>query len=747
MDYYAHTSPGRADWQRLRDHLIGVAGLAKGHARDACGGRAEWLVDAAFAAGLLHDLGKYREGFQSYLKGVPVADEARWHKEAGTARAFEAKHWPVALAIAGHHGGLPCPAALKDAIAGEAGREAARGVWGDATADCPELAMAPLSPPAEKDPQRLELLTRVLFSCLVDADWADTAAHERSWRGGEPDRSPPPLDAAARLEMLKGTVAAKAEAARGPSGAGTSRVVAEARQEVYRACLDAAERPTGLYSLTVPTGGGKTLSGLAFALAHAKKHGLRRIIYVAPFLTILEQNAGEIRQALGLDADDPAIFEHHSLADPPSKPGDDDAEQTRREAAMRRAENWDAPIILTTNVMFFESLFSNRPGRCRKLHNVARSVILLDECQSLPPGLVAPTCSMLGGLAEALGSTVVLATATQPAFDHPSMGPDALKDVREIAPSELRLFGRLERVRVEWPGPDETMGWPEVAARMGPRQALCIVNSKRAAKELFEELKRSAGDGAFHLSTSMCPAHRQETLAEIRQRLGSGRLCLVVSTQLIEAGVDVDFPTVLRELGPLEAIIQAAGRCNRHGKLGDLGGNVVVFRSRASAGDEARRYYPNAPWYRAGRDVLQSAFLNDGHPPRIDSLEDIRKYYERLYYQGSLDDKSIQRARQGADFPEVARCYRLIEEGGFAAIVTGWAGHEDEVAQLLDAVGGPKPQRSAYRKLAPFQINIRGTPEATPGVVEEHPGVFVWRGTYRTEAGFESGDDPDRYVI
>ncbi|GAC1474149.1 MAG: CRISPR-associated helicase/endonuclease Cas3 [Isosphaeraceae bacterium] len=755
LDYYAHTGrdgfPSRSDWQRLRSHLTAVARLAETHARNAVGDRDSWLINAAGVAGLFHDLGKYRHGFQHYLNGAPVAAEARYHKQAGAAKAAEARLWPVAFAIAGHHGGLPDSAALKEAIAGAAGGPAAKEIWRDATADCPELlAVASAAPPADGHRLYLELLTRVLFSCLVDADWADTAEHERTWRGWEPDPNPPPLDPTCRLKMVRGEVDRKVKAAQGSEGsAGTSPEVAKARDAVYRACLDAAVGPTGLYSLTVPTGGGKTLSGLAFALAHAARHGLRRIIYVAPYLSILDQNAQAIREALGLDDDDLAVFEHHGLTDPVARRGDDDLDETRREAASRRAENWDAPIVLTTNVMFFESLFSNQPRRCRKLHNVARSVILLDECQTLPPGLVAPTCSMLKALTNTLGSTVVLATATQPAFDHPSMRRDvALNDVKEIAPP---LFDSLERVRVEWPGLDQTMDWPEVAARMGWDRSLCIVNTKRAASELFATLKGAVGKGVFHLSTSMCPAHRMETLTEIRRRLDKGERCLVVSTQLIEAGVDIDFPVVLRELAPLEAIIQAAGRCNSKGNLkgldGGPGGKVIVFRSHASVGEDARRYYPADPWYRAGRDVLQTAFLNKGRPPRINAPADMSEYYERLYHHGDLDANRIQDARARCDFPKVASAYRLIDDSGFAVVVADWDGHESEVADLLRAFDGPVPRRSAYRKLAPFQVNLRGRPEMTPGVIEEQPGVFVWRGRYDPEIGFEPGDDPDRWVV
>ena len=336
MDYYAHTgrdAPSlRMDWQPLRDHLTRVAILARSRALDAFGDRMPWFVDAAYLEGLLHDLGKYRPGFQDHLRGVPVAAEDRYHKQAGAARAFAAKLWPVAFAIQGHHGGLPDASGLRNAIRDKAGAAAAEEIWAIASADCPELASALATPAVERDPLRLEFLTRILFSCLVDTDWADTAEHERICFGREPDPIPPPLDPGVRLDLVRRAIASKAEAARSLGGGGTSPEVAEARDSVYRSCLEAAEGPAGLYSLTVPTGGGKTLSGLAFALAHADRRGLRRIIYVAPYLTILDQNARAIREALGLGPDDPAVFEHHGLADLGVRRADVDSDETRLEA-------------------------------------------------------------------------------------------------------------------------------------------------------------------------------------------------------------------------------------------------------------------------------------------------------------------------------------------------------------------------------------------------------------------------------
>ena len=388
-----------------------------------------------------------------------------------------------------------------------------------------------------------------LPACCLAASWTPIgrtqAATSRTQEAFPRDSMPPSLDAEYWLSKVLTHIAEKAAGS-------TQATLARARADVLENCLQAAEHEPGLFSLTVPTGGGKTLSGLAFALAHAKVNRLRRIIYVVPYLSILDQNVRVIREALGISEGDLAILEHHSLADPGKLSGSGSAtEETAPEDTARRAENWDAPVVVTTNVMFFESLFSNQPRRCRKLHNIARSVVFLDECQNIPPALLAPTTAMLKQLVEVLGCTVVLATATQPALDHRDLKENALSDVQEIIPKNADLFARLKRVRIEWPKPGETTNWPTIASRMFACGAsLCIVNSRRAARELFDEIKVRDPEGAYHLSTSMCPAHRKTVLDEVRRRLDAGIPCRLVSTQLIEAGVDVDFPLVFRELRP-----------------------------------------------------------------------------------------------------------------------------------------------------------------------------------------------------
>ncbi len=721
--YYAHTgadcTPACQDWQALNEHLRAVAEGAKRRAEEA---RSE-VAATAYLAGLLHDLGKYRPEFQQYLRGQRGRSERTRHKEAGAARGKEGGHVLVAFAVAGHHGGLPNPAAVK--AHAEAGRLVAQEVWPWASVDCPELALRAPDPLTGRPRLELDLLTRLIFSCLVDADWDDTSRHEREVvRGLKPEPAPSPLAAAERLSRVMAFIQKRAAESKEPR-------VAALRGEVLRACLSAADQPPGLFSLTVPTGGGKTLSGLAFALRHAAQHGLRRVIYVVPYLSILDQNALVIRDALGAEDDGMVVFEHHSLAEPG---GNDQEDLQQREAAARRAENWDAPVVVTTNVQFFESLFANRPGRCRKFHNIARSVILLDECQSLPADLIAPTCGMLRQLVEHLGCTVVLCTATQPAFGHVTLKEHQRLCPREIAAPSLGLFARLRRVAVEWRTQPPGLTWEQVAGEMaGQHQALCVVNTRRAARELFQALD-GRGVERMHLSTAMCPAHRLAVLGRARSLLEEGKPCLLVSTQLIEAGVDIDFPVVWRELGPLESIIQAGGRCNREGAIttpdGAPGGRVIVFRSR-DAGSPAG-------WYQLGTDTLQTTFLALGREPCIDDPADIREYFNRLYAKGDLDAKKIDDHRSKMEFADIAEKYRLIDDDGFPVVVR-WAERLAEIDALLQAARDC-PSRTAFRRLNRYQVNLRTyeLPGLPPGAkAEDSSGLWVWYGVYDPQLGLE----------
>jgi CRISPR-associated endonuclease/helicase Cas3 len=730
--FYAHSSPTGceppAGWQLLREHLRCVAARARELAEAT---RVEDLPGSAEVAGWLHDVGKYRPSFQEFIRGrSPMG--SKQHKEAGAAWAAEAGDLPVAFAVLGHHVGVPDRDEASAAVKGPDGLAVAREVEAAARRDCPQLAGIGLVKRNQAS-AATDLFTRLLLSCLVDADWCDTGEHERLVKGWPEFPTPPELEPAERLTRLLAFIARRAASTRekNPSLAAT-------RERILNACLAAGERPPGLFSLTVPTGGGKTLSGLAFALRHAAVRDLRRVIYVAPYISILEQNADVIRVALGVDEGALDLFEHQSLAEPQ---GPRLADERQTSAAARRAENWDSPLVVTTNVQFFESLFSNKPGRCRKLHNVARSVVILDECQTLPPELVKPTCQMLKQLTAALRCTVVLCTATQPAFDHQTLGEHRL-DAREIVPSNLPLFDQLKRVHLDWPAScDERLAWPEVAKRMtGNTSALGVVNTKQAALDLFAALKVETHH-AFHLSTSMCPAHRAAVLSEVKRRLGAKQPVFVASTQLIEAGVDIDFPCVFREMAPLESIIQAAGRCNREGLIPNAGGRVVVFRSV-----EGEVKIPPG-WYKMGRDVLET-ILRDNKQPGIDSAEDIRSYFHELYWKRSLDPHNVVGMRAGARFQSVADAYRLIGDDTVPFVVATWADHAAEVERLLTELR-TRPTRANFRALSPYQVNVfRRQGEALYQHLEQwaEPELRVWRGQYDPEVGLIA-EGPDELVV
>jgi CRISPR-associated endonuclease/helicase Cas3 len=750
--FFAHSGKAKSnfsDWQPLREHLSAVADLARRCAQEACP-NAHDLVSAADAAGLLHDIGKYRKGYQEYLLGMKAkGDPLTLHKQAGAAKAAAANWIAVAFAVFGHHGGLPDRVDLKSGLQGEAAN--CEAIWSDAVADCPSLGTLSVTIPSLRGFQA-DLFTRVLFSCLVDADWTDTGIHQRRVDKLQEEPPPPPLDSFQRLAAVRAHIARKAE------NVGATDV-GKIRADVLKACLDAADMARGIFSLTVPTGGGKTLSGLAFALKHAQANGLRRIIYVAPYMTILEQNAHVLREALGVGAHDPFVFEHYSLAEPP---GDQQKDETSIQAAVRRAEIWDAPVIVTTNVQFFESLFSNKPGRCRKLHNIARSVIILDECQTLPPALVAPTCGMLKQLVAELGCTVVLCTATQPAFDHANLREDERLLATEIVPDAMRqpdennLFVRLKRVQVSWPKQGEMLDWLTVAAQMlQEKSALCVVNTKKAARAVFEELKKCGVVGAFHLSTGMCPAHRLEKLTAIRERLDKRKPVFLVSTQLIEAGVDVDFPVVLREMAPLESIIQAAGRCNREGLLLNAGGKVLVFRS-------VEGKLPKSAAYKHGRDIVELILQAKDTGPQIDDPQAIKDYFDRFFHGCNLDGCGVRSKREKFQFATIAlgekeadgqrhgkNAYRLIDDPGEPVVAEKWASHQQEIAALLQRLESKdRPSRADFRELRPFQVNLLPSQVANAKIhLRDGPcDVRIWSSHYDDDIGIVE-EMPDSFII
>lgn len=698
----------------LEDHLKAVASLAKQYAEsfDA--------ADLAYLAGLWHDLGKFAPEFQRYIRQQTgferenahvepeangVAFRGRYtHSTAGAIYACEKagsiNGRLLAYLISGHHAGLP-DAVRTEETPGESLEErlAAGAMLAETLkSPIPPDILTPKLPgtmPIPGGRAGAHLWLRMLFSCLVDADFLDTEAYMSPDRGEQRRGYPsiPELD-----QRLRGFLDSKF----GRESTPVHRI----RAEVLAQCRARAGESPGLFSLTVPTGGGKTYSSLAFALAHAVRYKRRRIVYAIPYTSIIEQTADAFRAALGNDA----VLEHHSQFDP-----------SRDDARSRlAAENWDAPVIVTTNVQLLESLYAAKPSRCRKLHNIAGSVIVLDEAQMLPPEYLSPVVECLRLLVEQYGCTVVLCTATQPALGsrrdaHGRITFNGL-DAREIVADPQRLEHELNRVRIHWPADFSiASNWDEIASRVSKHErVLTIVNTRADCRELWQRLPTDA----IHLSALMCGAHRSTVIAYIKTRLAAGDPVQVVSTQLVEAGVDLDFPVVFRALTGLDSIAQAAGRCNREGRLGHLG-NIHVFVP------------PRPPprglllhGYQATKGMLGSTA-----PDRLGQTE-FRRFFERLYSGIDPDREKVLSLLTGNvsalnfQFRTAAMRFKLINDANQAILVPYGDG-----VRVIDALRRFGPTRERLRavqrytvQLSPATFNaIRGA----QGVEELKQGFFI----------------------
>lgn len=682
-DFYAHSANDVGNWHLLREHLSSVGSLARSFAKDAL-----WADEAALA-GLLHDLGKYGDRFQARLRGEDSGLD-HWSQGASVALTrFRAV--AAALAIEGHHIGLQRGATeslrrlLPECIAEscykglvlsdpDLDRLGTRALQDGIGASAP--AVYAVNSWAQAVSAMLDV--RMLFSCLVDADFLDTEAHfEGDTNGKRPRKQGSRLDAEKALAVLDShmtNVRARTRA---------QAEVREARDALWNAVIRAGQLTSGLFTLTAPTGSGKTLAMLRFALEHAAQHGMQRIVMAVPFLTVIEQSARVYRQVFAGFPDN-FVLEHHSLAGLDIESSGQDAEDAGERQRRLLAENWDAPIVLTTNVQLLHSLFSNRPSSCRKLHNLMDSIILFDEAQSLPQHLAVPTLAALSHLSARYHSTVVFATATQPAFDsqHHEVVKQAVSgwQPRESVPEHPSLFKALERVTVRWPVPGNKHPWEKLASEVeAAKQALVVVNLKRHALLLLDLL--AGAECVFHLSTNLCAEHRRVVMDEVKAKLAVGEPCRLISTQCVEAGVDVDFPVVFRAMAPLEAIAQAAGRCNREGKLNEQGlrGEVVVFDPEEEGG--WRRRFPTYGYYQAAQ-VTQTLLTLRGHLD-INNPETFRTYYNRLY---DLSDPASQNAQlneaiKALDFAEIARLYRLIDNAAVQVLVP-WAERRAEFNAL-----------------------------------------------------------------
>lgn len=659
--YLAHIDGDRE--QTVKEHLEGTAELAGRFA--AVFGKEDW----GRCCGMLHDVGKYSQEFQKRIRGE--SGRAVDHSTAGAQLCLEkgGMYGFLSYCIAGHHAGLPDRGGSSD----QAGSSTLEGRRRKAIEDyqaykkeiqIPELKTLPFDGERPDNPDfSMSVLVRMLYSCLVDADFLDT---ERFMKGGQLER-----DGGESLKVLLDRLENHI------SGwlSNTQRDTVNGRRtEILRHCLECGNLDKGLFRLTVPTGGGKTVASLAFALRHGVKHHLKRVIYVIPYTSIIEQNAQVFRGILGEEN----VLENHSNVD----------YQSSEEANLMQlaSENWDKPVVVTTNVQFFESLFASRSSKCRKLHNIADSVVIFDEAQMLPTDYLKPCVSMIEDLVRFYGVSAVLCTATQPALD-PFFGRGM--EAVELCPRMEEQFRFFERVTYRNLG---MVTEEEILERLGQEhQALCIVNTRKKAQQLYRKLR---GEGIFHLSTTMYPLHRQQILETVRQRLKNGESCILISTSLVEAGVDLDFQAVYRQLAGVDSMIQAAGRCNREGKRRREESVVTVFQ------------FPEretAPGQKQQTDIAEN-MLAEGW--ELSSPDIAEEYFRRLYcVRGeSLDKKRIMEEfkRSVYNFDKVGKEFHLIEEDTRQLFV----GREKEAGELLEDIERCGCTKEKMRKVSRYCVQI-----------------------------------------
>jgi len=743
--YYAHSENAHGEKHLIRKHLMAVSNIISEFSKDT-----NWEEEAQ-VCGILHDIGKYSDMFQQRLSGK-ISGVDHW--SPGAWFALQNALVASALAIQGHHIGLQ-----------EGSKSSLRGM---------ELAKLATEHPlkiklSESNIENLKIRlaidrikfpfpnstvinlkegfqkqisamfdVRMLFSCLVDADFLDTEAHfeancnyEKKYR-----ESGPLLDAQKSLEALYDFMGNNIRLFKQPS-----EIVTLSRNMLWEMVGNQSSNTTGLFTMTAPTGSGKTLAMLRFALEHAKKNNLKRIIIALPFLSIIEQTASEYKKIFQ-NFPENYVLEHHSLAEILEE-DEKKSEEKAKKARQILSENWDAPIIITTNVQILESLFSNRPFACRKLHNLMKSIIIFDEAQTIPQHLAVVTLAALSHLSQTYGTSVVFATATQPAFDTLSENVHKIAGVgwqpTEIVHNKSLLYKNLSRYTVTWPIEGEKKSWENLSNEIkNERQVLCIVNLKNHALEILEKIKDKKG--VFYISTNLCPLHRQTLLAEVKERLKENQECRLISTQCVEAGVDIDFPVVYRSLAPLDSIIQAAGRCNREGKLHDKQGNSIVGEVRVFEPAVEGKYYakyPTMAYYQAA-EVTRTMLIENPKGLDINNPDVFHSYYKMLYNVNSPENQSekLRNAIKSVNFVEVAKEYHLIEKTTIQVLVP-YTPHIEKF-KMLDTQQMEKGINSKW---------IREAQGLAVGIYRPHSEHPAWEVLIPAKLRYGAGESMGWYIL
>lgn len=722
-EYFAHSENSRKEKHNLSKHLHQTAKLAESF---ACKESYKAILKVT---GLLHDLGKYQHEFQNYLKNSGVrgsVPHASWG--AGYARLLKINE--ASVAIDGHHKGLPDSSTWKsDTEPFKRGEitgfdKIVKTFINDAKFN--ESGIKELDSLDFKESQR-EAFIRYLFSVLTDSDWLSTEEHF------DGDKFNARIGTSLHVDMLIEKL--EAEFSKKSKDGEINALRNNARDQA----LHQANMPCGFYSLALPTGMGKTLISMAWALRHAKKNELKRIIIVLPYINIIDQTAQTLKDIFGEEW----VLEHHSNYNESASEEREDSEscsplKKRKELA---CENWDYPIVVTTTVQFFESLFSNRPSKCRKIHNIAESVVIFDEVQTLPKEVILPTLKMLRDIQHVMNTSFLFCTATQPAFEK-RQGFDGIDNIYPLIEDSAVLYEKTKRVEYRLLNdlnPIDNSGLLEVVMKIG-NSALVIFNTKKAALE-FYSTARNEGDWEkkYHLSTAMCPAHRKGVISNIRNDLEAEKKILVISTQLIEAGVDFDFPVVFRAMAPLEAIIQSAGRCNRECKLGEMGGRVFLFKLQDSSMPDKT--------YAACAGHAEEFIKQD-----INRLHDhsiFNKYYVqviRLYI--NPDRFNINEVRNKFNFKTVNDSYRIIDNAAEGLYIYNY---NEKSRQLLHSLEHKEfLSKDDYRKMQAHTVQaykyfILKNSEMCKTMPQ---GFMVWYGNYDSETGISLAPiEADRLIV
>lgn len=721
--FYAHSENETGERHPLAKHLLKTAELARSFSCDPS------YHDIFNITGLLHDLGKYQVQFQNYLfnggrrGSVP---HASWG--AGYARII--KQLEASIAIDGHHKGMPDNADWKtdtDPFKNNDVTEfnaALNEFYKDTCLN--EEVLRGLNTPSLKEKTHREIFTRFLFSALTDSDWLSTEAHFELETHSMRSKIELPVDE--MIEKLEKTLSGK------PKNGDINDLRNAARVEV----LSHAEMPCGFYSLALPTGLGKTLTSISWALKHAKKNDLRRIIVVLPYVNIIDQTAKIFKDIFG----EKFVLEHHSGYNEPLEKLDDKDECMPADERKKRlaCENWDYPLIVTTTVQFFESLFSNKPSKCRKVHNISNSVVIFDEVQTLPKHLILPTLQMLKDVKSVMKTSFLFCTATQPAFEK-RHGFEGIDGIVPLIADPARLYEATRRVKYSFLNDFEPVSVEMLFEEVSgcDDSVLVIFNTKKAAAEFFDKVSNCGiWREAYHLSTAMCPDHRKSVIKSIIEDLTTGKKIIVVSTQSIEAGVDLDFPVVFRAAAPLESIIQAAGRCNREGLLGHEGGQVYIFRLADSG-------MPDKTYSACAGHALE---MIKSDPEKIYHYNMFNEYYRQIInLYVDPDKKGIIEAREKFNFETVNNLYKIIENATIGLYIYQYS---EESGSFLDSLKYKTHlSRNDFRKMQMFTVQVyREFMKKNGQFCQSDPrGFIVWYGKYDRKMGLAAPNKEDEVLI